>query len=209
VAWMVASCGRSSPAAPTATAEPTATAMVAALASPGSPAPSAAPSPSSSVPSPQPRHCRPHPRLRRRSYSLPNAVWNAPQRRSGAPVAGWRLDANSHLTSAAVNRSCEGDEGRKPDDRPGFSLAGRTVYAVDRDGKAAWQARVPGPIYALALSMPEDQPSSLAVAGDNGVTLAQHARAPAVARDLARASLPWNRARPAVGKMPGCWPVGG
>ena len=173
MAWMVASCGRSSPAAPTATAEPTATAMVAALASPGSPAPSAAPSPSSSVPSPTATALptasaspTPFPTLSPTPFGTPL---------NGDPVPlslGWRLDANSHLTSAAVNRSCEGDEGRKPDGPAWFlGSLGRTVYAVDRDGKAAWQARVPGPIYALAFVDAGDQPSSLAVAGDNGVTL--------------------------------------
>ena len=85
---------------------------------------------------------------------------------------GWRLDANGHLAGVAVNPSCKGDEASQPDG-PSFFLGslGRTVYALDRGGKVAWQARLPGPIYALALAGAGDQPSSLAVAGDNGVTL--------------------------------------
>jgi poly-gamma-glutamate synthesis protein (capsule biosynthesis protein) len=85
---------------------------------------------------------------------------------------GWRLDANSHLTGVAVNASCEdGEQGGS--DGPAFFLGslGRTVYALDRHGKVAWQAYVPGPIYALALVDVGDQTGSLAVAGDNGVTL--------------------------------------
>lgn len=82
---------------------------------------------------------------------------------------GWRLDANSHLTGVAVNASCEGGE-RSESGNPAFFLAslGRTVYALDRNGEVAWQARLPGPAYALALL---DQPDGLAVAGDNGVTV--------------------------------------
>jgi len=85
---------------------------------------------------------------------------------------GWRLDANGHLTSVVVNGSCESGE-QNDSDEPAFFLGslGRTVYALDRGGKVAWQARLPGPIYALALVDSGDQPGSLAVAGDNGVTL--------------------------------------
>ncbi|MBN1138540.1 MAG: CapA family protein [Anaerolineae bacterium] len=85
---------------------------------------------------------------------------------------GWRFDANGHLTDVAVNDSRESGEQNGPDG-PAFFLGslGRTVYALDRGGKVAWQARLPGPIYALAFVGAGDQPGSLAVAGDNGVTL--------------------------------------
>jgi len=85
---------------------------------------------------------------------------------------GWRLDANSHLTDVAVNASCEDGE-QSESDGPAFFLGslGRTVYALDRHGKVAWQARLPGPVYALVFVDAGDQPDSLAVAGDNGVTL--------------------------------------
>jgi len=85
---------------------------------------------------------------------------------------GWRLDANSHLTGVAVSVSCGGSEQRESDG-PVFFLGslGRTVYALDRHGKVEWQARLPGPIYALAFVNAGEQPDSLAVAGDTGVTL--------------------------------------
>ncbi len=85
---------------------------------------------------------------------------------------GWRLDANSHLTGVAVNGSCESGE-QSRSGGPAFFLTslGRTVYALDQNGKTAWQAHLPGPAYALALVSTGDQPGSLAVAGDNGVTL--------------------------------------
>jgi outer membrane protein assembly factor BamB len=66
---------------------------------------------------------------------------------SGEPLAislGWRLDANGHLTSAAVDLSRA---------QPSISLAslGRRVYGLNKGGQVRWQARTRGPVYALAL----------------------------------------------------------
>jgi poly-gamma-glutamate capsule biosynthesis protein CapA/YwtB (metallophosphatase superfamily) len=114
---------------------------------------------------------------------------------NGEPLAlslGWRLDANSHLTGVAVRRSCAGS-GQGRSGGPVFFLGslGRTLYALDRQGKVEWQARLPGlppplpgPIYALAVTGEGDWPDSLAVAGDNGVTLVSMAGGRLWHRDL-------------------------
>jgi poly-gamma-glutamate capsule biosynthesis protein CapA/YwtB (metallophosphatase superfamily)/outer membrane protein assembly factor BamB len=68
-----------------------------------------------------------------------------------APVAGepvplsldWWFNANGHLTAGGVAHLA---------DQPAFVLAslGRTVYVLSESGRVRWQARTPGPVYALA-----------------------------------------------------------
>jgi poly-gamma-glutamate capsule biosynthesis protein CapA/YwtB (metallophosphatase superfamily) len=171
VGWVLASCGLSDLPALTATLQPSATLTASAQISPvplatGDPTPTATPPPtpkSSPTPTASPR---PSPTPSPTPVGTPT---------SGEPwplSLGWRLDANSHLTGVVVNASCEGGA-QSGSNEPAFFLAslGRTVYALDRHGNVAWQAHLPGPIYALAFVGAGDQPGSLAVAGDNGVTL--------------------------------------
>jgi len=153
---------------------------VAALASPGSPAPSVPPSPTPHRNSGSTLQPNPTATASPTASASPTPLPSPSPTPFGTPVSGeplplslgWRLDANGHLSDVAVNGPCEGDE-TSGSNGPAFFLAslGRTVYALDRQGKVEWQARLPGPIYALTLAGGGDQPGSVAVAGDNGVTL--------------------------------------
>jgi poly-gamma-glutamate capsule biosynthesis protein CapA/YwtB (metallophosphatase superfamily) len=173
VVWMLASCGSSAVPAPNATPEPTATLPASIRISPGRPtltaeAPTLTPGPSPAPTASPTASASPTP-----SRSPTPTPVGTPASGEPLPLSlGWRLNANGHLTGVVVNGSCEGDE-KSGSNGPAFFLAslGRTVYALDRQGKIEWQARLPGPIYALALVDVADQPRSLAVAGDNGVTL--------------------------------------
>jgi hypothetical protein len=65
---------------------------------------------------------------------------------AGEPLAislDWRLDANGHLTAAAIDLGGAG---------PPISLAslGRRIYALSGSGSVRWQAQTRGPVYALA-----------------------------------------------------------
>lgn len=109
------------PATPRQTAQPTPT---------STPTPTATPSPSPTV-TITPTH------------TLPPAA-AAPE---GEPLVfslGWRLDANGHLTAAAIH----------PGQKPRISLAslGRRIYNLDGEGGGVrWQAGTRGPVYALTL----------------------------------------------------------
>jgi poly-gamma-glutamate synthesis protein (capsule biosynthesis protein) len=73
----------------------------------------------------------------------------------------WWFNANGHLTAGGVVHLA---------DQPAFVLAslGRTIYALSESGGVRWQARTPGPVYALAALDGE----KLAVGDDAGfVTL--------------------------------------
>jgi outer membrane protein assembly factor BamB len=66
---------------------------------------------------------------------------------AGEPLAislGWRLDANAHLTAAAIDLAGAQSE---------ISIAslGRRVYSLSSGGGVRWQASTKGPVYALGL----------------------------------------------------------
>ncbi len=134
-------CGRPTPTAPpptalagvtvapTATATPTAPPTATAT---GTLPPTATPT-ATSTPSPT---ATPTPTLPPRRTPTAAEPW---------PLAlGWSFDANGHLTAGAIT-TLHG--------RPAFLLAslGRTLYALDAEGRPLWRARLAGPAYALAV----------------------------------------------------------